>query len=381
MKQRINTLLIGILPPPINGQAIAFQALTEELGGDILTLSGKRHGDFRGIFLKTFTFLGLLFRLIFKLISKKYHIYHTLSQSQEGFIRDLPIIFLSKLLGNKVIVHIHGGNYDGFYQSQSPNFQRLIRKMLLRCDGIIVLSENLKKMFDFEPKLSSRIRVVQNGLPFEMKDNKGNKKHLPTDKKDTINLIFLSNLIESKGYLDVLEATEILVNRFGYNLKADFCGEFIQYDDAQKFNKIEEAKSYFFDFIERNNLSQNVHYQGVIENESKQQLLENAHFFVLPTRYKNEGQPISIIEALANRCVVLTTDYRGISEMIKPDESGIFIELNAPEKIAERIQYLIQNPEEYDKISENGYQNYLEKYTREKHLTSLINIITSCAES
>ena len=110
MMKKVNTLLIGILPPPINGQTIAFQALAEELGGDILTLSGKRHENFRGIFFKIFTFLGLLFQLFFKLIFKKYHVYHTLSQSQEGFIRDLPIVYLSKMLGNKVIVHIHGGN-------------------------------------------------------------------------------------------------------------------------------------------------------------------------------------------------------------------------------------------------------------------------------
>ena len=375
MKQKINTLLIGVLPPPINGQTIAFQTLMEEIGGDILTLNGKRHENFSSAILKIFTFLGLIFRLIGKLISKKYHVYHNLSQSQEGFIRDLPIVFLSKIFGSKVIVHIHGGNYDGFYYSQNPNFQSLIRKMLLMCDSIIVLSENLKKMLDFEPKLRSKVKVIHNGLPFEMNGNRFTKKQLPTDKKDTINLIFLSNLIESKGYLDVLEATEILVNRFGYNIKMDFCGEFIQYNDAQRFSKIEEAKSYFFNFIKRKNISQNVHYQGVVENNIKQDLLEKAHFFILPTRYKNEGQPISIIEALANRCVVLTTNYRGISEMITPNESGIFIDSNAPEMIAEQIQNLIKNPSEYEKISENGYQNYLENYTKEKHLKALIGEI------
>jgi glycosyltransferase involved in cell wall biosynthesis/SAM-dependent methyltransferase len=375
MIKKVNTLLIGILPPPINGQTIAFQALADELGGEILTLSGKRHEDFRGIFLKTITFLGLLFRLIFKLISKKHHVYLTLSQSQEGFIRDLPIVFLSKLLGSKIIVHIHGGNYDGFYQSQNSNFQRLIRKMLMMADSIIVLSENLKKMLDFEPKLSSKISVVPNGLPWSLTDNILVKKHLPFKNEVPIKLIFLSNLIESKGYLDILEATEILVNRFGLNIKIDFCGEFIQYDDAQRFKDIVDAKAYFFDFIREYNLSQNVHYQGIIEEKAKQKLLEEAHFFVLPTNYKNEGQPISIIEAMANRCVVLTTDYRGISEMIKHNESGIFVNFNCPKEIAEQIQYLIENPLEYEKISENGYQKYLENYTQEKHLKNLIEEI------
>lgn len=379
--KKVNTLLIGILPPPINGQTVAFQILADELGGDILTLSGKRHEDFKGIFLKTVTFFGLLFRLLFKLIAKKYHVYHTLSQSQEGFIRDLPIVFLPKLCGSKVIVHIHGGNYDGFYQSQNPNFQNLIRKMLMMTDSIIVLSESLIKMLDFEPKLSSKIKVVPNGLPGALEDKDLVHKHLPNKNQEPINLIFLSNLIESKGYLTVLEATEILINRLGYNIKTNFCGEFIQYGDAQKFIKVEDAKAYFFDFIERNNLKQNVHYQGIIGEKVKQKLLKEAHFFVLPTQYKNEGQPISIIEALANRCVVLTTDYRGISEMITHNESGIFVDFNCPEMIAEQIKYLIENPLEYEIISENGYQKYLENYTKQRHLELLIKAINLCAES
>ncbi len=373
--KKINTLLIGILPPPINGQTIAFQALADELGGDILTLSGKRHENFSGIFLKISTFLGLLFRLIFKLISKKYHVYHTLSQSQEGFIRDLPIVLLSKLFGNRVIVHIHGGNYDGFYQSQNHTFQSHIRKILMMTDSIIVLSDNLKKMLDFEPKLSSKIKVVPNGLPWEIEDNELSQKHLPIKNQEPIKLIFLSNLIESKGYLDVLEATEILVNRFGYNIEIDFCGEFIHYDDAQRFKNIVDAKAYFFDFIEHNNLKQNVHYQGIVEERAKRKLLEKAHFFVLPTHYKNEGQPISIIEAMASRCVVLTTDYRGISEMIKHNESGIFVDFNRPKMIAEQIQYFIKNSLEYERISRKGYQKYLDNYTKKKHLTVLINEI------
>jgi glycosyltransferase involved in cell wall biosynthesis len=378
--KKINTLLIGVLPPPINGQTIAFQALVDKLGGEILTLNGKRHQNFWGIFPKILTFLGVLFQLNLKIIFKKYHIYHTLSQSQDGFIRDLPIILFSKVFGSKIIVHIHGGNFDGFYHSQNPIIRKLICFMLRKTDKIIVLSEKLTKMFDFEPKLKAKIRIVPNGLPWELNHEAVPPKALPLNKNKPIRLIFLSNLIESKGYLDVLEATEILTNRLNYNIKVDFCGEFIQYDDAKRFHKVEDARSFFFSFIEKNNLSQNVHYKGVLKGNDKIRLLAEAHFFILPTQYKNEGQPISIIEAMANRCVVLTTNYRGISEMIKPNKSGIFVEFNNPENIAQQIHLLVQNPKKYNQISENGYQNFLENYTNEKHLQNLSNEIILCAE-
>ena len=98
-----NILLIGILPPPINGQTIAFQVLVDELNVDVLTLYGKRNA----IFSKIFIYVGLLFRLISKLVLRKYVVYHAVSQSKGGFMRDFPIVFLSKILGSKIIIHIH----------------------------------------------------------------------------------------------------------------------------------------------------------------------------------------------------------------------------------------------------------------------------------
>ena len=89
-------LLIGILPPPINGQAVAFQALINELSVETLIISGKRNINTWNKVSKIFNYLGLLFQLIFKLLCKKYVVYHTISQSKEGFLRDFLIVIISK---------------------------------------------------------------------------------------------------------------------------------------------------------------------------------------------------------------------------------------------------------------------------------------------
>jgi len=247
----------------------------------------------------------------------------------------------------------------------------------MQTDSIIVLSENMKKMFDFEPKLYLKIKVVKNGLPWNIDSKELKAKELPLNNDLPIKIIFLSNLIESKGYLAVLEATSILVNEYGYNIKTDFCGEFIQYHDAERFTLLSKAKEYFYEFIAKNNLANHINYHGIVEVEKKKELLKEAHFFVLPTNYINEGQPISIIEAMAYSCVVLTTDYRGISEMITNYKSGVYVKINNPSRIAFEIHKLIQNPIEYQRISSNAHQNYLRNYTKEIHLKTLINEIES----
>lgn len=374
-KRRI--LLIGILPPPINGQSIAFQALANELDAEVLIISGQRNTHISVTLAKIFNFFGILFRLIAKLLFRKYVVYHTISQSKEGFLRDFLIAIISKIFGNKVIVHIHGGNYDGFYQAQKPFIQKQINRMLTSVDSILVLSESLTKMFDFNPKLKKKIKIVQNGLAWNFDKTQTNHKELPISEDSPIKIIFLSNLIESKGYLDVLEATSILVNENGYNIEANFCGEFIHYDDAKRFATLSEAKDYFYAFIAKNNLENHVNYHGIVGLEKKQELLKEAHFFVLPTNYINEGQPISIIEAMAYSCVVLTTDYRGISDLITIYQSGVYVRFNNPKEIAFEIRNLIQYPTEFQRITKNAHQNYLQNFTKEKHLRTLINEIES----
>ncbi len=375
-----NILLIGITPPPINGQTIAFQLLSNEMNCDVLTLSGNRHGNLIGFLGKIWVYLGLLAKLIFKIIRKKYVVYHTISQSIEGFIRDFPIVFLVRILGSKIVLHIHGGNYDNFYHTQNQITKLLIVRMLISSNAIIVLSEKLKAMLDFAPSLQSKIKVVSNGLPWSLVHETLINKELPLDKISPIKILFLSNLIESKGYWSVLEAVEILVNQFGQNIQADFCGEFIQYNDAIRFENAKDAQQHFFEFTTKYHLANHVKYHGVVDEEAKKELLQNAHFFILPTQYKNEGQPISIIEAMAYACVVLTTDYRGISAMIQPNNSGIFVAYNQPNSIVEQVKILLENPEKFNKISQNALRNFQENFTKEKHLQNLIYEIESQAE-
>ncbi|PWK28980.1 glycosyltransferase involved in cell wall biosynthesis [Arcicella aurantiaca] len=376
MKHR-EILLIGILPPPINGQTIAFHSLSKELSCEILTLSGQRHENLSGFLGKSWTYLSVLVTLFFKLIRKKYVIYHTISQSKEGFLRDFPIVILAKFFGSKIILHIHGGNYDNFYATQNDILQKLILKMLTSANSIIVLSEGLKKMLDFAPTLNPKIKVVNNGLAWSASSKYQKIKRLPSNLQIPINILFLSNLIESKGYWSVLEAIEILVNQFKINIQADFCGEFIHYDDAIRFENASDAERHFFEFISKHQLSNHVKYHGIIDEQTKIELLQKAHFFILPTQYKNEGQPISIIEAMAYSCVVLTTNFRGISEMIEHHKSGIFVEYNNPNSIVKQFIHLIENPQIFEKISQNSLQKFQEKYTKELHLKQLVEVIKS----
>lgn len=48
-------------------------------------------------------------------------------------------------------------------------------------------------------------------------------------------------------------------------------------------------------------------------------------YFALPTRYPNEGQPISILEAMGNGMFIITTDHAGIPDIVEDGVNGIVI--------------------------------------------------------
>ena len=60
-----------------------------------------------------------------------------------------------------------------------------------------------------------------------------------------MNILFLSNLIESKGYNDILEALSML-KKENIEFDASFCGSFyLSSDDTQKYN-VTDLKNKFF---------------------------------------------------------------------------------------------------------------------------------------
>ena len=122
------------------------------------------------------------------------------------------------MLRKKIIVHLHGGGYRLFYEQQSPFRQRIIRWTLRRTARIIVLGELLRNQFDFwdAPEL---IVVVPNGMAHPTGSQSMVAKQAPT-KDEPWRCLYLSNLMETKGYYVLLEAAELLCANQAYNFQS-----------------------------------------------------------------------------------------------------------------------------------------------------------------
>ena len=374
------TILIGSLPPPMTGQTIAFQMVCEgfqerELPHRVIDLSGKEHMRAEGGF--SLRRLRQLFKpfcnALILLVGRK-NLYLSATQNWAGFLRDSTFILLAAIGRQRIVIHVHGGNYDGFYASLSPLQQHVVRAVFKSVDRILVLGKSLFGMFDFEPALRDKIQVVFNGLPYQIGETPVEPKHLPRGQGRP-KLLFLSNLIVSKGYLQVLEALHILVRDRGIDAECHFCGSFVLVSDICPYSTPKEAEADFLHRIKKYGLGEHAFYHGPVDGNGKLRFLQNSHFFLLPTRYVYEGQPISIIEALAFGLVVITTPHRTIPEMVEEGEAAELIPFDRPEEIARVIEFYIRDPDEFYAMSRASINRYRETFTREQHLNRLIPLI------
>lgn len=304
--------------------------------------------------------------------------YATMSTSSVGFIRDYLTVGFAKLLGRRTVLHLHGGGFEDFYTSQKPWLQRLIRANLRRTDTIIVLGDLLKEQFycvgDFvKPKLE----VVVNGLTLGVKEPPAVGKTLVDRQR--IELLYLSSLMPSKGFFDVLQSMVLLEQKCPGRYHLNLCGSFV---DAKTETAIEVYDdSSLHAYILTHELQDCVTYHGQVLGEEKDLQFAKANAFLLPTSYPWEGQPLSIIEALAFSIPVISCCHKGIPGLVEDGKTGLFVKPEAPESIASAVIEITTDSNRYSKMSHAAREHYEANFRRHVHLKWLISVILDCPES
>ena len=371
-------LLLGDMPPPIHGQSVSFQMLCGQLprrGFDcrVVDIGRKANAPWGRLSLNRVAELSRALARFLVGLGKGYRlVYLLIAQSAPGFGRDAVIIWCAWLCGCRVVAHLRGGNYDGFYADRSAVGKFIIRHTLRRTHRLVVLSERLRHMFAFDRKLDGRVVAVNNSPPLAV-----DARHRQRRAGEPIKLLYLSNLIQSKGYATVLEAVRILKHEKSLDVRARFAGRFDALDDdCVKMSPL-EAQARFARYVEDNGLELNAEHVGTVAGERKWSLIDDSDFFVLPTNYRHEGQPISIIEAMARGCVVIATNYRAIPDLVVDGETGVHVDYGRPEQIADAVARLAADHSAYAATSRAAAQRYRERFTVERHVEALAQVLTA----
>lgn len=357
-------LFIAPLPPPVHGQSLASEVLLKSLmkkHNIAIVNTNKTIQKSSVLSFKRFFKVFLIYFQILKKIRGSDTVYLHISESLGGNIKDLiiySIIFCFNRL-HFTYIHLHGGSIK-IQLFDRYNFLKHINKFFIsKLAGVIVLGESHVEIFSTLIK-KEKIYIVPNfSEDYLFVDDATIKaKFLNIN---TIKIIFMSNLIPGKGYKQLLDAYKSLHSNLQKIFQLDFCGSFNSVFEQSEFTKgIKEL--------------QQVNYHGIVGGQKKKEIMNNAHVFCLPTSYY-EGQPISILEAYASGCYVITTNMGGIKDIFGGISNGYELKDNSIESIQTALDYIRNHSNEmFDTAVENN-KTARSKYRTEMYCNNISDII------
>jgi glycosyltransferase involved in cell wall biosynthesis len=359
-------LFIIHLPPPVHGSAMVGQYIKDSKIINIsfetsfinLTTSKTVDEIGKNPLIKISRYFKVLLKVSINLIKHNPKIvYIAINAKGIGFYKDFPIVLLTKLFGKKLVLHYHN---KGVQLKQHRFFDNIFYRILFKNTKVILLSERLYK--DVSKYVNKEnVFFCPNGIQVP------NAVEEVLPKNNVVpQLLFLSNLIETKGVFVLLEALRILKDN-GIVFHCNFVGGAGDISSKQLNQKIKDL-----------NLQEYVTYLGKKYGDDKYEIFQSSDIFVFPTFYHNECFPLVLLEAMMFGLPIISTSEGGIPDIVQDGETGFIVDKQNPKELAEKIKYLIENPDNAILMGKKGQEMFFKHYTLEvfeERLTHILNQI------
>lgn len=362
-------LFVAALSPPVTGQSVAADALLLDLRSRAVNVTplNLSKASFRagmGSVGRVLQIGALVLRTWWRARSHD-QIYITTAESVAGNARDLALLWVLGRKRSRTWLHLHGG--AGMRELLSPAhpwLQRLNRHLLRDVAGVIALGERLAPIFSsYVP--NSKVRIVKNFAADELYidptalDQKWQRVRCGADP---MRVLFLSNHLPGKGHEEVLEAIARMPESARERMSFDFAGGFASEADR-------------LSFLGRLGAHAGARHHGIVAGETKRSLLHAAHVFCLPTYYPYEGQPISILEAYAAGCAVVTTDHSGIFDIFTPGQNGHAAHKRDAGSVADALGAMLTDLPTTERIGRHNRELAHHDYRCARHLAEMRELL------
>jgi len=249
--------------------------------------------------------------------------------TQTPFVDGLVGWSLKKKFGAKLLVHFHGDfwNNKNWLRESKINYLLLpLSKIVVKsADAIRVMSSGQKEKLG---KYKSKARVISTPVDLE-KYQKCKQYNI-----ETKNILHIGRDDEVKDYDTLVKAFKIIKEKIGD----------VKFIQAGADKKIKEAM--------RENDFQDIEIKGRKSADEIIDIYNNSNIFVLSSRSESFGKVL--VEANACGRPVVSTATTGAKEIIEDSKNGFLVPISDSEKLAEKIIYLLENPEKAKEIGENG---------------------------
>lgn len=261
-----------------------------------------------------------------------------------------------------VIVHtFHGHVFHSYFGNlKTTLFKFIERNLAKKSTGIVAISDIQKEELTQIHKIcpADKLKVVQLGfdlLPFHEKrlsqrDAVRKKYGL---KEDDIAIGIIGRIAAIKDHPFFLDVVEKVLNKTTKSIKVFIVGD--GPDRGAIESRVNEINTRFGDVI---NMTSWIKDIGTF----------NAGMDIICLTSKNEGTPVSLIEAQAGNIPVVTTDVGGVRDIIDVNKTGFVVPKGDLDLYTEKLLELCEDEKRREKMSQNGWNYVHEKF----HYTTLV---------
>ncbi|WP_169904383.1 glycosyltransferase [Desulfococcus multivorans] len=262
-----------------------------------------------------------------------------------SFYRKWVIFRIAKIFRCKVMVHIHGSNFERFMTENSFN-RWMTRTVFNRADRVIVLSDEWKAGIE---KFADKSHVVKLFNPAPR------PRWVAVDHtRSALNILFLGRLSTRKGVYDLLEcigARRAFYEELG--VRFTIAGD----GDVDAVRAI----------VNRDGLNAIVNVPGWISGKVKERYLSNADIYVLPSYH--EQLPMSILEAMAYGLPIVSTWVAGIPELVEDGVNGHLVDPGDIDGLGNALRTLVMSKEKRLSMGRESRQRVAGIFDAEKMIT------------
>ncbi|RNC86052.1 MAG: glycosyltransferase family 1 protein [Balneola sp.] len=237
-------------------------------------------------------------------------------------------------------------------------YSLLLPKLTRNAKTIITSSQFSKERIStvFRIKIE-KIQVVHCGLEDKFfnseRENIGAANFMSKFPQDYI--LYVGSMDPRKNILRLLQAWE----KLSLNTDIKLC--------------VVGANQHSLARLKFNSIPKNVIFTGYVDDQELLFLYRNAHCFIYPSLYEGFGLPP--LEAMSQKCPVITSDIRPIRDIIG-NEAAIFVDPLNVADIVEKIESVILDDSLRTRLSRKGFE-VASKFRAKKTAKEIEEILTT----
>lgn len=298
---------------------------------------------------KTMYFAKAYVKIFFFLLLRRPDVVYYHMSYKGSFVRKYMIHRLCRLFHIRDVVHLHGSEFQKWYDTLGGRRKAQVRRLLRECHTLLVLgSEWSSRIEKMEPQtkiciLNNTVRIPKEKVQWQEDDNR---------------MLFLGVLIKRKGVADLIEAIRILDEKGqmdGWKLVIAGSGQ-------------EEAA--LQELAEKYHLNDRIEFAGWIDGKKKAELMKSCQLFVLPSY--NEGLPMAILESMSYGMPVVATDVGDVRSAVMDQVNGYVVKPGDVWELADRLARLTADPVLWTDYSEQSKKIAKETFSEKDYFARLL---------